>query len=60
MSQEKQHLPHPKRRESGGQSLPLSTGAEAPKQAPSDLNIDEFLSKDAEKFLKDNQQKGGE
>ena len=58
MSQQ-EHLQPPKRTQetqSEGSLRPTKA-----KVVPLDgLNVDQFLSEDAEKFLKDNRQKGGE
>ena len=59
MSQEKQYLP-PKRREPEPDPPVMAPKAAAPKHALSELNVDDLLSKDAEEFLRQNQQKGGE
>jgi hypothetical protein len=59
MSQEKQHL-YPKRHRDPEPEASLSSTKPAESKQLDDLNVDEFLSKDAEEFLKKNKQKGGE
>ena len=59
MSQEKQ-IVYPKRPRDAEPEAPLSIQKPAEPVQVSDLDLDELLSKDAEEFLKKNQQKNGE
>ena len=59
MSQDKQQL-HPKRSREPEPEVTLSAAKPKLPKKMSDLNIDQLMSKDAQEWLENNQQKGGE